>query len=58
MELLGSFTVVNEYSCATYYVQILKYRHLAKKESFQAKMLHHLSTDIVLTHEVAGIGEE
>lgn len=46
MELLGSFTIVNEYSCATYYVQILKYRYLAKKESFQANIMlrHHLST--------------
>lgn len=37
MELLGSFTIVNEYSCAAYYVQILKYRYLAKKREFPGK---------------------
>ena len=36
----------------------MKYRYLAKKESFQAIMLRHLSTAIVLTHEVANWGGE
>ncbi len=37
MELLGSFTIVNEYSCAHIILCTkMKYRYLAKKENFQA----------------------